>query len=296
MRKLTIKQAVEALRKGLPLGNGYELRLTDPTKFAVDHSYQRDPVVSSYTRIAGDDFDEPSLGLFQAGERVKTKKLMLTDGQTRNEALNIRREHGLSCPDEVLCMVRLNTTRKDEADMFVHHNSNKPVQGNAKFKANLEREKEPEVTIRKWVEAEGFYLEFRNPGRRSKGLSNGICSVSTLLRAHNHHQNRLQNALRLLRLACGSQKPRQKKQQALGVPSELRNGQVVLGLCIFLKNQGGNMADIAETIRKRAIDLVAIWENVKATTGAGWERYDNFADQLTDQLGDGAKSFYKKAA
>ena len=298
MKKPTISQSLQLLLLGMLLNKKQELRRVAIDDLYVDPTYQRGLIASTIDRLRGDEFKESALGIFHAGERTKTKRLNLTDGQNRLAAIKLRRDAGLKYPTHVVVIITRNTTQKEEAAEFVKLNTNKPVTGNAKFRARIVEEAEPETLIQKWVVAEGFVLDFLPPGRPTieNTSVNGLYSVTKLLDAYNQCQNHLRPALRLLKAACSGVKKGTKRQVAISVPLNLRSGQVVFGLALFLKKSGlTDVEALAKAIRRRHIDVSALWDSVKKNEGYGYDRPKTFGLELAERMGYGSKVI-KKAA
>ncbi len=275
------KRAMEILQQGIVLPNGKILKLVDWTILTTDPTYQRPIPESSVQRIAGKDYDEAALGVLQVGQRKGTEIHNLIDGQTRQTALKVRKAKNKSVPTFVVCLITPNTTREQEAKMFVQHNTNKPVTGNARFKARLEYHEKPETTIRRWVHGEGFVLSFNKVGRQSVADTNdtGITGVAWLLKAYNHSMNHLKPALKLLRMAWGN-------GEADAVPATIRKGEVIHALALFLKGQGDkNTESIAKHFRNCNLDIADQWHYIGQTTGSGFKRAEKLVEWLDDMCG-----------
>ena len=270
------KFAVEQLLHGIECGPNKVLRLVSHDRLHIDHSYQRDPITSNYERIAN-DFNPDALGLLQVCQRRVTNLLNVVDGQNRLKAVQLRLERSEPAPTELLCLITLNTTREQEAKLFVDFNTNKQVGGNPKFKANLVYKQQPEVSINKIIEEEGFKLTFLPAGKpmESQVTRNGIYSVGCLLKAFNTCEHHFQPAVRLLKQVWG-------KGRADRVPFALRSGQVIYGLSLFLFTQADKgVTGITKYFKnKDYVDLGQVWDGIKKQTGSGWNRPKALAERL----------------
>lgn len=283
------KKPTNPLMKGIATGKRTVLMLLRVDDLQIDPSYQRGIIMSSVDRIAGPDFMTEALGIFHVGKRKGTGVYYVIDGQNRRAALKKRQEAGEYVPEYILCMVVLDTTQAEEAKMFVMLNTNKPVAGALRFRARLFYDSEPETTIAKWVKAEGFSLDFCSPGRPTfeNTTNNGIRSVAALLTAYNRNRNHVKPALQLLRMAWG-------EGNAKAVPFDLRTGQVVAGIAMFLEGQADKSVEgIARCFRAWHLDLGTAWHDIRLNNGTGYMRIPALADWLTNQCGYKSK---RKAA
>jgi len=271
------KTAAEWLKQGLPIPGNRILRMIAIDKIQVDSTYQRGLVMSSVDRIRN-EFEPAALGIFQIGKRKGSGVLSVIDGQNRLAAIRCRKQNNESAPEEVLCVVHLNTTQAEEAEMFVKHNTCKAVTGNSRFRARLQYNSEPEKTIERWAKAEGFSLNFCSPGRPNceNTTQGGIRSVNCLLLAYNRCYYHLQPALKLLRMAWGN-------GDAKRVPFNLCTGQVVLGIALFLREQGDkDVEGIAKHFKLCHFDIGEVWASVRRNEGYGYDRPKTLAQCLTN--------------
>lgn len=258
MKPISWRRAKQLLLQGLTLEDGRIIRLLDPAKFCVDHTYQRTEPASQVRRISGDNFDPSALSVFQVGQRQYKGTLNVVDGQTRRAAILYRRNIKLKTPKLVLTLVTPDTTQAQEAKMFTLHNTNKPVAGANKFRARLVWNQDPELSINRAVEAEGFSIDFYAPGRPSdeNTVIGGIRSSGMLIKAYQMCHKHFAPALRLLRVLGGNGK-------ADLVPTNLRTGYVVWGLAMFLQGQSDKTTvSIVNRFKIQATDIGAIWEDV----------------------------------
>jgi len=280
MKSLGIRPSTEALLRGVTLPDGQIMALVD-YEFRIDHSYQRPFAKQTVENVSGNKYNPDALGTFIAGRRRVTGYLYLVDGQSRFKGLQMRKDKGLSVPKKLLCLITPNTTRRQEARMFLYHNTAKEVQGNDKFRARLVDKQQPELSIDTAIKEEGFVLEYVTGRRRIE--NNGIVTIGQLKK----YPEVLQNALQLLRMVCGG-----KGNKAECVPEDLRNGYVIQGLALFLLGQGSKeLASIAKTIKLRTIDLPEGYKEVKRAIAEkshfGKDRPKLFADWLTRMCGNG---------
>lgn len=271
-------EALRILRRGIKTPDGKIIQLVDPLTLEIDPSYQRGLVTSQVDRIRR-EFEPAALGVFQVGQRKQTKTKYVMDAQHRLAAIKTRAADNESVPAEVLALVEPNTTQASEAKRFVQMNTNKPVTGNAKFKARLvQDDSEPEHRIKEWANDEGFVLDFLSPGRPSDAnvSSNGIYSVAQLLNTYQTCPNCLKPALRLLRLVWG-------RGNSHRVPVTIRSGQVVKGIALFLQGQGArpNIDTLATRFITMDVDLAMIWSDIKRNEGYGFDRPKTLAQKLT---------------
>lgn len=279
---ITGKKAEEILRRGIEF-NGKVIQLVNIDKFHVDHTYQRSLIQSHVDRIRR-EFNPSLLGIFQACQRKGSQKLHLTDAQHRLVAMKNRRAEDKDegnkqvVPDEWLTLITKGTSRKKEAQQFIGNNSTKTVTGASHFRARLVAGGEPECTIKELIEKEGFALDFLGVGKptATNSTSNGIRGVQKLREAYNQFRSELPGAIKLLRLLSSV------NGRAKSVPFEVRTGEVIYSLCIFLKRQADKMiTGIAQYLRLRHLDLVDMWKKSKRMAGGcGWERFDIMADNL----------------
>jgi hypothetical protein len=287
---LTGKKALAILTQGIALPNGKIIKLVDPGALSVDHSYQRGLVPSSVDRIRR-EFDADALGMFEVGQRKNTGSLNVVDGQNRLEAIRVRKALNEKVPDHVLCIIKPETSLAQEAKMFVLLNTNKPVTGNARFKARLVQPgAQPERTIETMAKKEGFSLDFLSAGRPTDTNKStaGVKAVGALLKAYNTCHGQLANAFKLLRLVEG-------KGKAQNVPYNLRNGEVIYALAMFLRNKFPQQQDIgiiASYWRSRHWSMEMAWDNIRKTTGNGYRR----PEELVKRLDDAAAGLFRKAA
>jgi hypothetical protein len=269
------------LTKGLPLEDGRVLRLIHVDELNVDMMYQRGLVDSSVERIVR-DFDSMALSAIEVGHRKKDGKFYIVDGQNRHAAVKRRRELGQTAPTYMLCLVHLNTTQRQEACLFVKRNTAKTINGNLLFKANLVAEAEDETDIQKFMQAEGFELDFltgRGRPTNENTSPNGIRSVNDLRFAYKRWPEQLPLALYLLKMAFGN-------GNAKRVPCELRNGQIVRLLSMFLAESGycsrASTRTLAGTIKERQISIAEKWSSVR---GNGYRRYTEMISWIRANLG-----------
>jgi hypothetical protein len=262
----------------IELVNGDIQRYIPVRELQVDPTYQRSPIMSNVDRIRM-SFNPNALGIIKVAQRKGTGILYVYDGWHRITAIRQRIEAGQEAPDKVLCIVTPSTTQKKEAQLFVQFNTSKTVNGNNRFRASVAFDNEPELTILRMVEAEGFTLAYLSPGRpvHADMPVNGIYSVASLLRAYNLSKDNLASALKLMRLWCGG-------GRANRVPATLRSGQVVLALSIFLSHRTGSIKSLVEHFAKINWDLASVWDEVKTTEGHGYDRPKELAARIHQAL------------
>lgn len=267
----SLRNAQTLLSKGLPLSKGMMLKLIPLDQLHFDR-YQR-PLVKNTVNIIHRNLDERALGIVHVGKRGTNGKFYVIDGQNRVVGLRERRAAKLKTPNSVLCSVFINTTYKQEAELFEKLNTVRPVSGNAKFWTRLQYDARPEVMIQKAVLAEGFDLDFVQQGRPSSTIGNGIRGMYGLLQTWNKLPNQLQPALQLLREAWG-------RGDAFLVPHEIRVGDVVHGLALFLHNRGQDTVS-GLSVHLRKMDLGEIWTQARRAY-SGYARTNNLAEILND--------------
>jgi hypothetical protein len=238
----------------------------------IDNSYQRDMNWASASKIAK-DFDASLFRIIVVCRRTDGS-LFAADGQHRLSALKIRKDKGLTTPKLVLCQIFDREHRSDEARLFIGMNTATAIKGKNLFKAAIEAKCEPHLTVKRMVENAGFSLDFRSAGRPDKNFSmdNGIRSLSNLLKAYYRYGRYVPKALELLKI-WGNGK-------ANDVPWEIRNGQLIYSLCIFLEGQGDKtVKKIAEFLKVSHVDIVANWMYY-AKEVQGTAKYGKFARSL----------------
>ena len=263
-------KALQILRQGIQLPNGLSIRLVGVGLLDIDPTYQRGIVNSTVDKIRR-EFDEKALGVIEVGARKRSNKNYVVDGQNRVAAVKSRHAYEQAAPDELLCLIHPDTTKKIEAGIFVKRNTAKPVQGNAKFRANLVRGEEPE---------QGFSLDFMASGYPNSANTsiNGIRSPYVLVKVYKDHYHHIQSALTLLRLAYGV------KGRADTVPMELRTGVVVQILAKFLSGQTvkKDIKVLAEEFKARTIDLGGKLYDCRSM---GYAKVELISDWLTEMVG-----------
>jgi len=253
-----------ALRRGVKCDDNTMMKLIKVDKLSVDSGYQRPFVPASINKIKA-HFDPKAVGVLQVCQRRGSGSLKIVDGQNRHRAIEellAEPDCAAHVPKELLCLVRLNTTRKEEAKMFVQHNTCRAVAGNDRFRASLKFDSEKETAIENMVKQAGFVISFLPRGRihDCHKTGNGIRSVSGLERCYKRCPDHLLLALKFLRRLYNDN-PKQ-------VPYSLREGRVVQAIGTFL--QGQHITSVQQLrpyinmIRDRNIDLVAIWEDIKS--------------------------------
>lgn len=276
---ITGNDALKILREGIQLPNGLCVRFVEVGLLDIDPTYQRGIVSSTVDKIRR-EFDDKALGVIEVGARKRTKKNYVVDGQNRVAAVKARHAYEQAAPEELLCLIHPDTTKKIEAGIFVKRNTAKPVQGNAKFRANLTRGEEPETLINKIVEEQGFSLDFVSSGYPNSANTsiNGIRSPYVLVKVYKDHYHHIQSALMLLRLAYGI------KGRADTVPMELRTGTVIQILAKFLSGQvvKKDIKVVAEEFKARTIDLGS---KLYECRSMGYAKIDLVSDWLTEMVG-----------
>lgn len=287
-----MKVSLTTLFSGILLGNGWMVKRIHVDDLHVDRSYQRE-LTSNIHNIAGDNFREESLGLLEVGQRKGTGKFYVTDGQTRLEAVRRRLSNGDPAPRTLLCLVKLNTTRKEEAQMFVEKNMNRPVTGNFRFKGRMVWGQAPETTIAQWAKESGFVLQYRSPGgvADSDKDGNGIYSPAVLLQVYNRHADGLKKAFEFLRALY---------KQANYVPWAARSGAVIAGLAIFFSHATDKDPErAARQFKLRSYDLVAAIEDCRKDDGnnRNKRRFAKLVSEwLMRSLGNGIVGVFNKKA
>lgn len=210
------------------------------------------------------------------------------DGQNRVAVIKRRLSRNEDAPSSVLCCITPNTTLKIEAEMFEKFNTNKPVTGANKFRSRVVSENEPESRINKWVENEGFVLEYRTQGRpiTADDQGNGIRASQVLLQCYNKCPESLAPAVRFLKNCYG--KP-------YFVPFQLRHGAVIFGIALYIKNE--TCKDVKLLVKKilsMNLDLVDAWTEAKKISNKANNRRENsqakiFARMLNDMGSNGCK-------
>jgi len=142
---LSVKDGFELLQKGILLRKGLVQQYVLLGLLNSDR-YQR-PLVKNTVNIVHRNLDEKALGIVHVGKRKGTGQLFVVDGQNRVAGLKARKEAGLKTPEHILCLVHLNTTYEEEAQLFEKLNTVRPVSGNAKFWTRLQYKAQPEIFI-----------------------------------------------------------------------------------------------------------------------------------------------------
>lgn len=283
LKPITGAKALQILRQGIELPGGKIVCLLPPKELHIDPTYQRGVISTAVEAMIGKNFSPDALGIFHVAQRRKTLEFNVTDGQHRKTGIDIREQRGLPVPEEVCCLVTPNSTQAQEAKDFVLLNTARAVKGNSRFRAALVYHQEPEVTIKKMVEAEGFVLDFLPPGRPTDltTTGNGIRSVTPLKLAYQRCPEYFSNALCFLRLACGDGNP-------WCVPTILRNGEVLQGITKFLVQQGcKEIKPLVRSYKSRFLDMACVWEEIKKETGNGYKRPGELAEWLSGAMGNG---------
>lgn len=270
---LSVKDGFELLQKGILLRKGLVQQYVLLDLLNSDR-YQR-PLVKNTVNIVHRNLDEKALGIVHVGKRKGTGQLFVVDGQNRVAGLKARKEAGLKTPEHILCLVHLNTTYEEEAQLFEKLNTVRPVSGNAKFWTRLQYKAQPEIFIEKSVKMEGFSLDFVQQGRPQSNVGNGIRKMAGLKSAYAKLPNQLRPALEVLREVWGN-------GDAYLVPHEVRTGEVIFGIAKFLHNRGANeIGKLCKHLKSRAIDLGQIWIESRSVP-VGYSRPDQLAEILAD--------------
>ncbi len=265
----------------------------DEGDLKIDPLYQRSILHSQVGWIKGKEFKEKALGVFQVSEREKTKDLNVVDGQHRLTAIRKRLHDKQPAPTRLLCIVHHNMSQQDEAALFVLLNTNKALTGSSRFRANLLYGHRPEKTIEEAAKAEGFVLDFRSPGKPSANDCDdrAIRGLHILLRCYNNCPTKLRAAFKFLKLVFG--------KRASDVDKQVRQGVVIYGIALFLKDQGGDAVSLAKEFNRLNYDFVAGWKDAKRKAGSenGHQRDQStrFAEWLTGVCGNGGVKTVRKA-
>lgn len=228
------------LVKGVAYGPRMMVMMLRVTQLQIDPTYQRDPSKGNLDKIGGDDFNPNAIGVLRVCRRKKTKVYYVVDGQHRLAVLKEKVANG-EHDGLVLCLVLLDTTREEEADLFVLLNTNKPVSGNIRFRARLVCKYNPESRIKEIVEKYGFELMFLKAGN-PRGVTtinpNGFSGEGVMLKAFNDYgEGNFIMAIRIIKECFGSQ-------------HLARQGRFVCGLCNFLSTQSVSEHDLGQICKR----------------------------------------------
>jgi hypothetical protein len=286
MKNLTQSQRV--LLSGLMVSERTMSIMVPIEDFQFDPTYERWDVSSTIEQVC-DEYEEQALSIFHAGKRVRTGVIYSIDGKQRLQGLRLRKQLGLKCPTHVLTHVFLDTTRKEEAALFVLLNSHRPLTVSAKMKAEIVGEQGQGTIIQKRLKSEGFVVNFIKAGRPTihNTSSNGIYSATVLRDCTK--MDELQCALQLLKLVGGTRKRGTNVEIAKSVPLPLRHGGILYGLTMLFFRYGVLDARVvAKDMRRCNVDLLSVWEYSKGLdslrSGPG-RRGSEFADELMRRLG-----------
>lgn len=228
------------LFKGINYGPRMLVMVIHVSKLNIDPTYQRDPSNGNLEKIGGDEYKLTAIGALRVCRRIRTKVYYVVDGQHRLQVLKEKFENG-EHDGYVLCLVLTETTREEEADLFVLLNTNKPVTGNMRFRARLVCKYNPEYRIKQIVEEHGFELMFLKGGRPSNVVNinpNGLSGEGVMLKAYNDYgEETFILAIRIIKECFAKQ-------------HLARQGRFVCGLCNFLSTQSVGERDLGQ-IRKR---------------------------------------------
>lgn len=221
------------LKKGIVCGNRLVFMTLHVTQLHIDPTYQREPSKGNLDKIGGDDYNPNALGVLRVCRRKKNKLYYVVDGQHRLAVVKHLVEEG-EHDGYLLCLVLLDTTREEEADLFVLLNTNKPVNGNSRFRARLVSKCNPESRIKEIVEQSGFELLFLKAGIHHSKLNdaNGISGEGVLLKAYNDYgEENFIMAMRIVRDCFRGQRL-------------ARQGRFICGICNFLSTQSVSNSDL----------------------------------------------------
>lgn len=280
MKNLT--QSQRLLLSGLMVSERTMSVMVPIEDFQFDPTYLRWEVASTIEQVC-EEYEEQALSIFHAGKRVKTGVIYSIDGKQRLHGLRLRKEMGLQCPTHVLTHVFLDTTRKEEAALFVLLNSHRPLTVSAKMKAEIVGERGPGMLIQRCLKSEGFVVNFIKAGRPTVHNTslNGIYAATVLRDVT--HLDELRCALQLLKLVGGVRKRGTVVEVAKSVPLPLRHGGLLCGLALMFFRYGVlDAGAVARDVQRLGVDLLALWELSKELGG---HRSSEFAEVLLNRLG-----------
>jgi len=278
----TLTQSQRVLLSGLMVSERTMSIMVPIEDFQFDPTYLRWESPFIIGQVC-DEYEEQALSIFHAGRRVKTGVIYSIDGKQRLQGLRARKQLGLACPSHVLTHVFLDTTRKEEAALFVLLNSHRPLAASAKMKAEIVGEQGQGIEIQRCLKSEGFVVNFIKAGRPtvSNTSSNGIYSATVLRDCTK--MDELRCALQLLKLVGGVRKRGTNLEVAKSVPLPLRHGGVLFGLTMLFFRYGVLDAKlVAKDMRRCGVDLLSVWEYSKELGG---HRGSEFAEELMRRLG-----------
>ncbi len=222
----------------------------DPSILRIDRTYQRTISIPSFEKISR-EFDPQASGIIAVCLRKRDKRLYVVDGQHR---LSSAIENEL---DKIkIIIVASDTTRSQEADIFVKFNTNRPVLGNSRFRARLVMGVEPEILIQQTIVDEGFALSFLPPGRPSEDQisSNSLYSETSILAlSKKYGLGSLRSVLVTLKSMYGNSNR---------IPFMLRSGQIIRCIGIFMyQNKIHNTSKLSSFLR--SINVERYWNSIK---------------------------------
>lgn len=200
----------------------------------IDPTYQREPSKGNLEKISGDDYNPNAVGILRVCLRKKDQRYYVVDGQHRLAVLKQKMANG-EHDGMVLCLVLVDTTREEEADLFVLLNTMKPVSGNSRFRARLVCKYNPESRIKNIVEQFGLELLFLKAGIHHSKLNDtkGVSGEGVLLKAFNDYgENNFILAIRIVKDCFNNQRL-------------ARQGRFICGVCNFLSTQCVGEADLS---------------------------------------------------
>jgi hypothetical protein len=215
------------LKRGVKVYGRLWIKLIHVDELHKDAAYQRAPSQGNLENIGGDTFNLLALGALLVGKRKQTGLNNVIDGQHRLEVIRRKLENGELTDSYVLCQVIENTTQKEEADLFVLLNTNKPVTGNMRFRARLLCGHNPESFVNEIVMGHGFQLLFLPPSKPRADMlkPNGLRGEGVMLKAYKAYgHDKFKMAIEILKKCYSEQ-------------HHARQGSFIYGICHFLSTQ-----------------------------------------------------------
>lgn len=257
---LSVEISNHILALGLSRPDGQILMTVPIGQTVTDYVVQR-PTVPARTNKMEKDWIPKYAAVARLSQRGchglnRDGKFFINDGNNQNTARKNRLAAGFDDDTNVLALVEVNSSRKNDAKSFSVFNNCKAVSASDKFRADLAMGDVKALECESLIEYHGFELEFRTAtARKGDDLPCGICSVAKLYTAYCKMPQQLNDALRLM-------------VGVYGKPSEIdlkyRSGEIISGMAHFLGGQFGSVESIIDNLKPHPLDLLTMWKMVQS--------------------------------
>lgn len=258
------------LMKGVQVEGRRWIKLIHVSKILKDPSYQRDKVQSNLKQIGGEEFDILALRSLVVARRKNGGCYYVLDGQHRLEVIKAKLASGELTNPFVLCEVVMNTTIQEEAKLYGKYNTNRPVTGNEKIRADLHDKDSSASHIEQIVESQGYCLLFLSRGKPSEHMTspNGMRSPKLLQDAYKKFKaEKFTMALEVIKKCFNGE-------------WDAQSGEFVYCLCKFLSTQSVNkwsLNHIIAQLKGKTASSGRAYANVKSM-GSGHKRKDRLSE------------------